>query len=214
MTTSNIMVASAASVIFAFAWMHQASAASKGNPTAGKEKAAACGGCHGDDGNSVAADFPRLASQFESYIVKQVVDFQKGHRANNETMAGMAATVASIEDARDIGAYFAQQKMAKEPIAPVDKKIVGEGEKLFNEGNPKSGVYACINCHGKNGKGKAADISTFPIIGGQHRDYIVKQLKDFKEGRRGNDPAGMMSDIAKKLSDKEIDAVANYLSSL
>lgn len=214
MTRTKIMVAVAASVVIVFSWAQSAVAGKKGDPTAGKEKAAACGGCHGDDGNSPAADFPRLASQFESYIVKQVVDFQKGHRANNETMAGMAATVASVDDARDIGAYFSQQKMAKEPIAAVDKKVAGDGEKLFNDGNPKSGVYACVNCHGKNGKGKAPDIATFPVIGGQHRDYIMKQLKDFKEGRRGNDPAGMMSDVAKKLSDKEIEAVANYLSSL
>lgn len=189
-------------------------AATKGDPVAGKDKAAMCAGCHGDDGNSFAADFPRLASQYESYIVKQVVDFQQGHRANNDTMAGMAATIASVQDAKDIGSYFNSQKMSKDPIAPVDKKLAEQGKKLFMDGNPKTGVYGCVNCHGQNGKGKSPDVAVFPVIGGQHKDYIVKQLKDFKEGRRTNDPAGMMTDIAKKLSDSEMDALANYLSSL
>lgn len=189
-------------------------AGTKGDPAAGKDKAALCAGCHGDDGNSMAADFPRLASQYEQYIVKQVVDFQKGHRANNDTMAGMAATIADVQDAKDIGAYFQSQKMAKDPIMPVDKKLADAGKKIFNEGNPKSGVYGCVNCHGQNGKGKSPDVAVFPVIGGQHKDYILKQLKDFKEGRRNNDPAGMMTDIAKKLSDQEMEAVANYLSSL
>lgn len=185
-----------------------------GDPVAGKDKAALCGGCHGEDGNSASAEFPRLASQYESYIAKQVMDFQKGLRANNETMAGMAATVASIEDAKDIGAYFSKQKMAAKPIESAKQDLVVKGEKIFHEGNPQTGLYACINCHGKNGKGKADNVSVFPIIGGQHRDYIIKQLKDFREGRRANDPAGMMGDIAKLLQDQEIEALANYLSSL
>ena len=188
-------------------------AAKGGDATAGKEKAALCAGCHGDDGNSFVADFPRLAGQYESYIVKQVRDFQSGHRANNETMAGMAMTVASVEDAKDIGAYFHNQKMAKDPLEKINKKLADQGEQLFKNGNPSNGVYACINCHGERGKGKSKTISQFPVIGGQHRDYIIKNLTDFKAGRRSNDPAGMMSAIASKLSDNEIKAVAEYLSS-
>lgn len=187
-------------------------AAKGGDATAGKDKAAMCGGCHGDDGNSFAADFPRLAGQYESYIVKQVRDFQSGHRANNDTMTGMSMTVASVEDAKDIGAYFRTQKMAKDPLVAVDKKLVAKGEKLFKNGNPATGVYGCINCHGDRGKGKSKTISTFPVIGGQHRDYLIKNLTDFKEGNRSNDPAGMMNAIAKNMTKDEIAAVAEYLS--
>ena len=183
-----------------------------GNAEAGKAMSAMCAGCHGDDGNSFVGDFPRLAGQYGDYIAKQIADFQKGHRANNDTMAGMAATVASVQDAKDLGAYFQSQKMSKDPLMPVDKKLVAAGKKLFNEGNPRAGVYGCVNCHGKRGKGKSESISTFPVIGGQHKDYLVKQLKDFRSGTRANDPGGMMSDIAKKLSDKEIEAVSNYLA--
>ncbi|RMH11597.1 MAG: cytochrome c4 [Gammaproteobacteria bacterium] len=183
-----------------------------GNAEEGAVKSAVCQGCHGGDGNSPDATFPRLAGQYAGYIEKQVTDFQKGKRTNNDTMAGMAATVTSVQDLKDIAAYFSSKKMASKPLVAVDKKLMKQGENLFKNGNPKTGVYGCINCHGPRGKGRSGNNSVFPRIGGQHRDYIIKQLKDLKAGTRNNDPAGMMQAIAKKLSDTEIKAVANYLS--
>lgn len=183
-----------------------------GDPAAGEAKAALCAGCHGGDGNSPTADFPRLAGQYQGYIVKQVRDFQSGVRANNDTMAGMAATVASVEDAKDIAAYFASKKIAKDSITPINADLAKKGEKVFKDGNMQSGVYGCVNCHGDRGMGKSATITQFPRIGGQHRDYIIKQLSDFRAGNRKNDPGGMMADIAKKLSEDEIKAVSEYLS--
>ena len=183
-----------------------------GDPVEGEAKAGLCGGCHGFDGNSEDASYPRLAGQYEGYIVKQVMDFQKGHRANNETMTGMASMVGSAQDAKDIGAFYAQKKM-KGMLTKPKKALVVAGEKLFNEGNPESGVYGCVNCHGEAGKGKSASNSAFPVIGGQHRDYLVKQLKEFRDGARANDPAGMMAGVAKHMTDSEIQAVAEYLSS-
>lgn len=187
------------------------SAQAAGDAAAGEAKAGMCGGCHGFDGNSEDAAYPRLAGQYEGYIVKQVKDFQKGHRANNDTMTGMAGMVGSDQDAKDIGAYYAQQEI-KGGLTKPNKEKVATGEKLFLEGNPKNGVYGCVNCHGDKGMGKSAKVSTFPVIGGQHRDYLVKQLKEFRKGVRANDPAGMMTGIAKNLTDNEIEAVAEYLS--
>ncbi len=211
MTKNRFVLAFGGLLVF-FVTGHVWAAFEGGDPEAGQAKSALCAGCHGADGNSAVADFPRLAGQYEGYIVKQLRDFQKGIRTNNDTMAGMAATVATVQDAKDIAAYFSRQKMAKKPIAPVDKKLAAKGEKLFKEGNPRTGVYGCINCHGPRGKGRAKDISQFPVIGGQHRDYIIKQLKDFKEGKRTNDPGGMMADIAKRLTEDEMKAVAEYLA--
>jgi cytochrome c553 len=187
-------------------------AAKAGDPAAGEGKSALCQGCHGADGNSEDATFPRLAGQYANYIVKQIHDFQSGARANNETMTGMAATVTSVEDAKDIAAYFSSKKMAKKPLTEVNATLAKQGDELFHKGNPKTGLYACVNCHGERGKGKAPNISQFPRIGGQHRDYIIKELTDLRAGTRSNDPAGMMGDIAKKLSDQEIKALAEYLS--
>lgn len=182
-----------------------------GDPKAGEEKAGACGGCHGFDGNSPTADFPRLAGQYAGYIVKQIKDFQTGHRANNDTMAGMAAMVASTEDAKDIGAFYQTQKIAGAITKP-NPELVKEGEALFKHGNVQTGVYGCVNCHGERGRGKSAANAVFPIVGGQHRDYLIKQLKEFRDGGRNNDPAGMMSAVAKNLSDNEITALAEYLA--
>jgi cytochrome c553 len=186
----------------------------KGDAKAGADKSGLCQGCHGGNGNSEDGTFPRLAGQYASYIAKQVSDFKSGLRTNNETMAGMAATVESVQDALDIGAYFSSQKMASKPITPVDKNLASKGEKIFFNGIPEKNVYGCVNCHGERGKGKAPNISVFPVIGGQHRDYLIKELTDLRAGTRGNDPAGMMGNIAKGLSDDEIKALANYLSGL
>jgi cytochrome c553 len=209
--SARVRFAAVAAVIAMGSYVTGVQAEPLGDAAAGESKAGLCGGCHGFDGNSEDATFPRLAGQYAGYIVKQIKDFQKGHRANNDTMAGMAATVASDEDAKDIGSYFAQQKM-KGALTKPTKDTLAVGEKLFREGNAKTGVYGCINCHGESGKGKSASVSTFPVIGGQHRDYLVKQLKEFRQGARANDPAGMMAAVAKNLSDKEIEAVAEYLS--
>ena len=186
----------------------------EGDPKAGAEKSGLCQGCHGADGISVdPTTFPNLAGQFAGYIFKQVQDFQLGNR-NNDTMSPMAATVTERQDIKDIAAYFASQKTMKSDNK-TNKTLAMEGKKLFENGNKKLGTYAkCLRCHGENGKGKSKTISLFPVIGGQQKAYIIKQLKDFKAGNRKNDPAGMMAMVAQGLSDKEIQAVAEYLSSL
>ena len=101
-------------------------------------------------------------------------------------------------------------------LAPVpdNKKSISAGKKLYLEGNPRTGLYGCVNCHGKDGKGKSETNQVFPVLGGQHKQYLVKQLQDFRSAARTNDPANMMMDIAKKLTDAEIDAIADYLASL
>ncbi|MDO8414300.1 MAG: c-type cytochrome, partial [Gallionellaceae bacterium] len=179
-----------------------------GDPVAGKEKSALCQGCHGEDGMSAAPNFPRLAGQYAGYIKKQIVDFQKEYR-KDDTMSGMAATVTEKQDLEDIAAYFASQK-----IMVGEKTANPTGHNLYVKGNPTTNLYGCVNCHGDDGKGKSPTNYVFPIIGGQHKDYLIKQLNDFRSGTRANDPAGMMGDIAKKMTDTEIAAVADYLSGL
>lgn len=180
----------------------------KGDPVAGKDKSAMCQGCHGEDGNSAAPTFPKLAGQYASYLQKQIHDFQAEARVD-PTMSGMAATVTENQDLLDITAYFASQKQMKG-----EGGGSSAGKKLYLEGNDASGVYGCVNCHGENGKGKSAANAMFPVIGGQHKDYIVKQLTDFNSGERKNDPAGMMGTLAKLMTSEEISAVAEYLSGM
>lgn len=184
-----------------------------GDPEAGYNASALCHGCHGEQGMAIAPNFPNLASQKPGYIVKQVEDFQQQHRYN-DTMSPMAFTIASKEDLYNIAAYFSSQKPMKAMIPGSDEKLIKKGKVIFESGNPESGLYGCINCHGPKGRGKSATNQVFPIIGGQNKDYLIAQLQTFRSGERKNDPAGMMGDIAKRLSDAEIEAVSEYLSSL
>ena len=185
---------------------------SQGDAKAGKAKSELCHGCHGVDGMSIdPTTFPNLAGQYSGYIFKQVRDFQLGNR-QDDTMSSMAQMVTSEQDLIDIAAYFSSQKKMKGK--PTNSSAAKTGKKIFEEGLPKAGVYGCVNCHGENGKGRDPKNHLFPVIGGQTKAYLTKQLKDLKAGKRANDPAGMMGDIAKKLKDSDIEAVSEYLSGL
>lgn len=184
-----------------------------GDPVAGKDKSALCQGCHGEDGNSAAAAFPKLSGQWSDYIQKQVREFQNGARFN-ETMTDMAMSVDNFKDLFDIAAYFASQKtMGGTPIGDeAEQKLYLEGQKLYLEGNERTGAFRCIKCHGEYGKGQPLNNNLFPVIGGQHKEYLIKQLTDFKTEERENDRSGMMLRITTRLTDHDIEALATYLS--
>ena len=175
-----------------------------GDPVAGKEKSALCQGCHGEDGNSATADYPKLAGQYAAYIQKQVKNFKSGSR-KDPVMSGMAETVTNEQDLLDIAAYFASQKQMKSAMPVINE--AGRA-RFMDAGN------GCGTCHGVNGKGLAPDKSQAPVIGGQHKDYLIKQLNNFKSGARTNDPGGMMGIVAGFMEDEEIENVASYISGL
>jgi cytochrome c553 len=184
-----------------------------GDPVAGKDKSTLCQGCHGEDGNSAAATFPKLSGQWSDYIQKQIREFQNGARFN-ETMTDMAMSVDNFKDLFDIAAYFASQKqMGGTPIEDeAEKKLYLEGQKLYIKGNDRTGAFRCIKCHGEHGMGPPLNNNLFPVIGGQHKDYLIKQLTDFKTEERENDRSGMMLRITTHLTDHDIEALATYLS--
>lgn len=199
----------------------QAAPMPKGDAAAGQTKAAACGGCHGADGNNPGG-FPRLAGQNAKYTFKQLQDFKAGKRVN-PTMQGMAAPL-SEQDMADISAYFAEQKAGND-TAKAD--LAKKGERIYRGGNAKTKLAACAGCHNPAGKGNAP--AGFPRLGGQHADYIKAQLTAFRAAgrndavdatqKRVNDAAkagelGPMQMIAAKLSDEEIEALASFVSGL
>ena len=181
-----------------------------GDAAAGQAKAAVCGACHGPDGNSMAPNFPKLAGQGERYLTKQLHDIKDGKRVVLE-MTGLLTNL-SDQDLSDIAAYFASQKGS---VGAADPKLVARGEELFRGGKLDQGMPACTGCHSPNGTGNAA--AGFPHLGGQHAQYVTKQLTDFRkeEGGRANDGDAMtMRTIARKLSDEDIAAVSSYIQGL
>lgn len=179
-----------------------------GDPDAGKAKAAACAACHGQKGNSPNNPiWPKHAGQNAEYLFKQLQDFKSGARTN-ETMAPMAAPL-SEQDMKDLAVYFAGLPIKLEAADPEKAEL---GERIYRAGLPEKNVPACMGCHGPSGAGNAP--AKFPALSGQHPEYIAKTLKDFQSGTRSNDPGGMMRDTVARMSEREIAAVAEYVSGL
>lgn len=178
----------------------------EGNASAGKAKAGACVGCHGVGGNSTNPAWPKLAGQNPGYIAKQLADFKSGKRSE-PMMLGMVAGLSKT-DMENLGAYYANENMTS--VGATDKALALEGEKIYRGGVTKTGVGACMGCHGPAGKGIAPN---YPSVTGQHATYAEKQLLAFKKGSRANDNK-VMQDIAFRMSEREIKAVAAYMQGL
>jgi cytochrome c553 len=197
-----------AATVVAFVSVTSAVAADFGDPAKAQPIAnRICAACHGADGNSPLPMNPSLAGQHPEYLFKQLNEFKSGSR-NNAVMMGMVAGV-SAEDMRNLAAYYAAKKPSE--TAAKDKDLVAQGRKLFRGGNVATGVTACAGCHSPNGAGIP---SQYPRLAGQHPEYVVAQLKAFRAGDRANDSNNMMRAVAGRLTDKEIAAVAEYLSAL
>ncbi|MBI5430084.1 MAG: cytochrome c4 [Nitrosomonadales bacterium] len=179
-----------------------------GDPVAGKSKAEMCFGCHGEDGNSTDPETPKLTGQYGSYITKQVRDYLSG-LLTHQTMGPMAVNVDD-EDLYDISAYFASQPMMK-GAAPSNNKL---GKHLFENDDLPRMMVSCKSCHGITGKGLAPGNPVYPVIGGQHRDYLLGQMLKFRKGIRNNSTGGVMNTTVHSLSDAELEALADYVSGL
>jgi cytochrome c553 len=182
--------------------------AARGQKIAGQ----VCAACHAADGNSVAATNPKIAGQFAEYLHKQLVDFkpQAGKKPARES-AIMTPMVASLsdEDIQGLAAYYAGQKLR--PASALDKDLAALGQKIWRGGIAASNVPACSGCHGPAGAGIPAQ---YPRLSGQFAEYIAAQLKGFKEGARANDANGVMRGVTARMTEREIQAVAQYAAGL
>ncbi len=178
-----------------------------GDAAAGKAAAAVCGSCHGADGKALVPNYPNLAGQHASYAAKQLTEFRDGIR-ENAIMAGMAAALTD-QGIVDLAAHYASLPAVKGVASEENLKA---GEDIYRGGITAAGITGCMGCHGPNGSGNPA--AGFPALSGQNSAYIVEQLTYFRSGARANDAGEMMRSIAKRMSDEEIAAVANYISGL
>ena len=182
-------------------------ALAEGDAATGKAKSAMCAACHGADGNSAAPNFPNLAGQHASYLLKQLQNFKSGKR-KDPTMTAMVAPL-SEQDMADLAAYFSTQT---EKVGTTAEDKLEAGQSLYRAGDAATGVAACAACHGPTGSGNPQ--ATFPRLSGQHATYVETQLKNFRSGVRANDAGSMMRGVASKMSDAEIAAVAQYVQGL
>ncbi|MDE1242615.1 c-type cytochrome [Vibrio aestuarianus] len=186
----------------------------QGSIEAGKAKSQTCVACHGADGNSLITTYPKLAGQHAKYTEKQLIELRLGMTSGGKqgrydpVMSGMAMPL-SDEDISDLSAYFASLPISANST-PED--VVKTGKALYSGGDAERGLTACIACHGPRGNG--TELSGFPKISGQHADYIKAQLQKFREGSRNNDMNGMMQDVAKKLTDADIEILSKYVGGL
>ena len=134
-------------------------------------------------------------------------DFKSGER--KDPLMSTQATALTDEDMANLAAYFASQTVKP---GTGNAELVEAGKRVYMGGNLETGVTACVGCHGPSGKGNPA--AKYPSLNGQQAAYVAKQLKDFKAGTRGNDLNKMMQIIAAKMSDKEIAAVAEYITGM
>lgn len=179
------------------------------DPAAGREKAQSCAACHGQQGISPAASFPHLAGQQASYLAKQIMDI----RDTNRSVPQMAGQVDdfSDQDAWDVAAFYADQDPHLGQADP-DEELIARGRELYRAGDMAKGIPACAACHMPKGEGIGTAV--YPALSGQFREYTVSTLQDFAAGERANDPNGIMRDIAAKMSDADMEAVANYVLGL
>lgn len=178
-----------------------------GDAAAGEGKAAVCAACHGAKGMASVPAYPHLAGQGAAYLNKQLMEFKSGVR-NNAVMAGMVAALQP-QDMLDLAAFYAAQTPPEGVSSATDIEL---GESIYRGGITSAGVPACSGCHGPAGVGM--DAAKFPRLSGQSTEYTVLALKAFRSGERANDPAGMMGRVAKRMTDQEIAAVANYIQGL
>ena len=166
-----------------------------------------CVACHAIDGNSSISINPKLAGQHSAYITKQLMNFKNGKR-ENAVMAGMVATL-SENDMKNLGLYFSMQTLT---LSSAETNGRGSlGEKIYRGGLSDKGVPACASCHGPSGHG-IPDV--YPRLNGQHSDYSLSQLNLFRLEKRANDDGMMMRTIAQKLTEKEMQAVSDYIQGL
>ncbi|WP_027014080.1 c-type cytochrome [Comamonas composti] len=166
---------------------------------------AVCVACHAADGNSTIPLQPKLAGQHPEYLIKQLQEFKDGTR-KDPVMAGFA-TALSSEDMKNISVWLQQQK-PKDGFAK-ERDLVLLGERIFRGGIQDRNIAACAGCHSPNGAGIPAQ---YPRLAGQHADYTAAQLVAFRDGKRGN--SLQMTQVAAKLNDREIKAVADYIAGL
>jgi cytochrome c553 len=172
------------------------------------EKATMCSACHGASGISINPEWPNLAGQHASYLIKQIQDYKDGKTRNAPIMSSIVLSL-SDEDIRALALFYASLAI---PENKVTATSVARGETLYRRGDVDKHITACIVCHGPQGTGN--EQAGFPSLSGQQPLYTIQQLKAFKEKARSNDINSIMRDISSHMDSEDMTAIAYYLVGL
>lgn len=170
-----------------------------------------CAACHGEEGVSSVAEWPSHAGQHADYIRYQLELFRDEDRYDPDNQMTPNAVGLSDEEIRSLAVWLARQE-PPEPAEDVDSELAERGERIYHAGIPDEGVTSCTGCHGPNGEGIQG--AKFPRVAAQQQTYLVNSLKAFKGGDRKSDRNAMMRDVAGRMSEGQIEAVAAYMSTL
>ena len=195
-------------IVFLFTLFSAFAVSAAGDPHAGEIKSTVCAACHGATGVSVNPEWPSLAGQHASYLVKQLENFKSGKGRNPGVMAAMVAGLTS-QDMDDLAAFYASQPI---PQATTPKQYLQRGEMIYRGGDFDKHITACIACHGPKGTGNAQ--AGFPVLSGQHAKYSILQLQQFKTHQRHNDLNAIMQDISARMEADDMEAVCHYVAGL
>ena len=165
----------------------------------GRVKSQVCAGCHGVDGNALIPTIPSLAGQPRQFLTQALFMFREGQRKSDQ-MTPFAANLSNA-DLNDLAQYFSAQKMTP-PTRQPEQSIVASGKAVTEKNN-------CVACHTATLVGQ----QHIPRLAGQHKQYLLDQLKQFKAAKRA-DMDGTMTSAAQGLAVDELEMLAEYLSTL
>jgi cytochrome c553 len=166
--------------------------------TSGASLIAACAHCHGTDGNSSSGQYPSLARQNKEYLVKQLLDFKAKTRKDMQ-MSPMVG-VLKEDDVQLLANYYNGENIVRQ--RGIDQDLAAQGKKLAAE-------LKCAGCHQKNFRGQ----KEIPRLSRQKRVYLVKQMKDYRDGKRTNDN-GVKTPEVKNLTDDQIKVLSHYFAGM
>ncbi len=179
-----------------------------GDYHAGEKKSIVCAACHGATGVSSNPEWPNLAGQHAGYLIKQLQTYQQGHDRVGVVMTPMVSGLTR-QDMDDLAEFYTKQPL---PKGATPKRFMQKGEQLYRGGDFEKHITACIACHGPKGTGNAQ--AGFPLLAGQHPEYLILQMQQFKDGQRHNDLNSIMRDISGRMSTDDMTAVAYYMAGL
>ena len=168
----------------------------------------ACSKCHGQNGVSISPLFPILAGQLPGYIEAELKLFRLRGRSDPRGRAFMWGIARGLTDEqiKGVAQYFSSQPGVKGSGAH-NPALADKGKVLYENGAPDRDIEACTVCHGHSGEG----VNTQPRLAGQHRDYVATEMLQYRSGVRENK---VMQHVTEKMTDDEMAAVVDYVSTL